>query len=84
MTKMIMGEQPPKLQVRYGTFGTSVEKQPWRNCLEADLTEGRLAIKWDRDTLEWIPLHVIRGEIQVRKWIAPAPPASPATSETQP
>lgn len=57
----------PTFQVRYGTFGTSVEKQPWRDCAEAEALENVLAIKWDEDTVEWVPYHVIRGPIQVRK-----------------
>lgn len=69
----------PTLQVRYGTFATSVEKQQWRDCVEAEVVDGgALAIKWDDDNLEWVPLHVIRGPIQVR---AKPAPSSPSTSE---
>ncbi len=80
MNKIVKGDDQPKLQVRYGNAYSSANDKPWRDCLAADLTEGCLAIQWDRDTLEWIPLHVIRGEIQVRKWIDPA--AAPSGSES--
>ncbi len=64
------------LQVRYGTFATSVRDQPWRDGLDASVEDAVLAIKWDADNLEWIPLHVIRGPIEVR-----TKPAAPSTPE---
>lgn len=57
-----------EFEIRYGTFSRSVKDQPWADCVEAEILDGgALAIKWDDDNLEYVPLHVIRGPIQVRR-----------------
>jgi hypothetical protein len=58
----------PDFQVRYGTFGQSVEARRWVDCLGAKILDGgALAIELDDDNMEYIPLHYIRGPIQVRR-----------------
>lgn len=55
-------------EIRYGTFSRAVRDQPWVACIEAEVLDGgALAIKWDDDNLEYVPLHVIRGPIQIRR-----------------
>lgn len=67
----------PTLQIRYGTFAKGVSDHPWRDCVAADVEGEVLAIKWDADNLEWIPLHVIRGSIQVRTKPDTTTPSTP-------
>lgn len=62
-----MKENTPPYQVRYGTFSKSVNDQPWRDCMEVEPLESVLAIKWDADSIDYVPLHVIRGPVQVRR-----------------
>lgn len=57
-----------QFQVRYGTFGTSVERREWVDCIEAEILDGgALAIQLDEENMEFVPLHYIRGPIQVRR-----------------
>lgn len=57
-----------KFQVRYGTFSTSVKLREWVDCIEAEIADGgALAIRLDDDNWEFVPLHYIRGPIQIRR-----------------
>lgn len=63
-----------EFQVRYGTVTQRVEARTWVDCDDTEILDGgALAIKLDADNIEYIPLHLIRGPIQVRR----KPDASP-------
>lgn len=51
------------MKIRYEK---STGKSRWIDCIDADVKEGALVIQETENSVTWVPLHVIRGMIQLR------------------
>lgn len=64
---LALDETPPVRQVRWGTFATGVADRKWIDCWWAEVRGEVLAISLPEEgSYVYVPLHVIRGEIEYR------------------